>query len=265
MAARRGGWQTEGMTGKTRKRWLIAGAVVLTLAAIVGLVLFIFRDRATPAEQEDVEATLVTGTGLPGDYGLYLYTTTGYEETDALGGSRHEYPAQTYATIQPGGCGTLVRWQPLRQRWDEWDYCEGGALAGRKNYHEWFTMGNLDAWVCSPAVPSEGEPGDTWAGTCTRAEGGNVEAAAETTTYEVIGYETLTVGTAEVATLHIRTTSVGTGGTASSDTVDTWTLPGTQLIVRQKATGASTNQSRIGEVAYYEEYEIMLISLTPSS
>ncbi len=253
------------MTSKSRKRWLIAGAVVLTLAAAIGVVLFVFHDRATPAEQEDAEATLVTGTGRPGDYGLYLYATTGYEETDALRGSRHEYPAQTYMTIQPGGCGTLVRWQPLLERWDEWDYCEGDALAGRQNYHEWFTMGNLDTWVCSPAVPSRGAPGETWTGTCTRAEGGNVEAAAEITQYEVIGYETLTVGTTDVETRHIRTTSTGSGGTASTDTVDTWILPGTQLIVRQQARGSSTNLSRIGPVEYYEEYEIMLISLSPSS
>ena len=141
----------------------------------------------------------------------------------------------------------------------------GGALTGRQNYHEWFTMGNLDVWVCSPAVPSQSEPGDTWSSSCTRAEAGNVEAAAETTQYEVIGYETLTVGTAEVETVHIRTTSTGSGGTASSDTADTWILPGTQLIVRQQASGGSTNQSRIGPVEYYEEYEIMLISLSPSS
>ncbi len=265
MAARLCGWQTERMTSKTRKRWLIAGAVVLTLIAAAGVVLFIFRDRATPAQQEDVEATLVTGGGQPGDYGLYLYATTGFEETDALGGSRHEYPPQTYMTIQPGGCGTLVRWKPLEQRWDEWDYCEGGALAGRQNYHEWFTMGNLDAWTCSPAVPSEGEPGETWTGSCSRTVSGNVEAAAEVTTYEVVGYETLTVGADEVETLHIRTASTGSGGTSSSDTADTWILPGTPLVVRQTASGSSTNQSRIGPVAYHEEYEIRLISLSPSA
>ena len=265
MAARLCGWQTERMTSKTRKRWLIAGAVVLTLIAAAGVVLFIFRDRATPAQQEDVEATLVTGGGQPGDYGLYLYATTGFEETDALGGSRHEYPSQTYMTIQPGGCGTLVRWKPLEQRWDEWDYCEGGALAGRQNYHEWFTMGNLDAWTCSPAVPSEGEPGETWTGSCSRTVSGNVEAAAEVTTYEVVGYETLTVGADQVETLHIRTASTGSGGTSSSDTADTWILPGTPLVVRQTASGSSTNQSRIGPVAYHEEYEIRLISLSPSA
>src|SRR5574340_1184994 len=66
------------MMSKTRKRWLIAGGIVAALALIAGGLLFVFRDRATPAQQEDIEATLVTGAGAPGDYGLYLYATTGF-------------------------------------------------------------------------------------------------------------------------------------------------------------------------------------------
>ena len=99
------------------------------VVAAAGVVLFVFRDRADPVQREDVAATLVTGGGRPGDFGLYLYATTGFETTDALAGSRHEYPAQTYMTIQPGGCGTQVRWQALDQRWDEYDFCPDGSLA----------------------------------------------------------------------------------------------------------------------------------------
>ncbi len=83
--------------------------------------------------------------------------------------------------------------------------------------------------------------------------------------YEVIGYETLTVGTEQVETLHIRTTSASIGGSESSDSTDTWILPGTQLIVRQVTDDSSTSQSRIGPVQYHEEYELDLVSLRPSS
>jgi len=253
------------MGGRTRRRWLVAGAVMLALAAAAGTVLFLFRDRATPVELDDVDATLVTGGGQPGDYGLYEYATTGYETTDALGGSRHDYPGRTYLTIQPGGCGTLVRWEALQQRWDEWDYCPDGRLAGRRNYHEWFTIGNLEVWACSPPIPGSGEVGEAWTGACTRAVGTNVEAGADNTRYEVVGYETLIVGGEEVETLHLRTTAAGTGGSESADTTDVWVLPGTRLIVRQAAVGSSVSQSRIGPVHYYEEYEIALVSLYPSS
>jgi hypothetical protein len=253
------------MSGKTRKRWLVAGVVVGALVAVAGVVLFVFRDRATPAERGDVEATLVTGSGRPGDFGLYLYATSGFETTDALGGSRHGYPAQTYMTIQPGGCGTLVRWQALRERWDEWDYCADGSLAGWQAYHEWFGISNLEVWTCSPPVPTQGDPGEAWAGNCVRAAGGHVDAAEDSLRYEVVGYETLTVGTEQVETLHVRTTGLSSGGSDSSDTTDTWILPGTQLVVRQVAGDSSTSQSRIGAVEYREEYELNLVSLHLSS
>ena len=114
-------------------------------------------------------------------------------------------------------------------------------------------------------MPSQGEPGETWAGTCTRAAASNMEEGAEESIYEVVGFETLTVAGEQVETLHIRTTSAGSGVSSSSDIIDTWMLPGTFLVVRQAATGESANHSRIGLVNYYEEYEIHLVSLEPSS
>jgi len=250
---------------KIRTRWLIAATVVVALVATAGVLLFVFRDRATPVEQDEVTGTLVSGGGGPGDFGLYLYTTSGFETTDALTGARHDYPAQTYLTIQPGGCGTLVRWQALQQRWDEWDFCPDGSMAGWQGYHEWFGVGNLEVWTCDPAVPTQGEPGESWTGTCTRPAGGNVEAAEDLMQYEVVGYETLTVGGEPVETLHVRTTSSSSGGSDSSDSSDTWILPGTQLIVRQVTDDYSTSRSRIGTVQYHEQYELNLMSLYPSS
>jgi hypothetical protein len=253
------------MGGKTRRRWLVAGAVMVGLVAAAGTMLFLFRDRATPVERGDVGATLVTSGGRPGDFGLYLYATSGFETTDALSGSRHDYPAQTYMTIQPGGCGTLVRWQALQERWDEWDYCADGSLAGSQAYHQWFGISNLEVWACSPPIPTQGDPGETRTGSCVRAAGSQVDAAEDSLRYEVVGYETLTVGIERVETLHVRTTSSSSGGSDSSDATDTWILPGTQLVVRQVTDDSSTSQSRIGPVEYHEEYELNLVSLYPSS
>jgi hypothetical protein len=261
------GWQTVHMAGGNRRRWLIIGGAVFALLVATAAVLYfvVFRDTATPVESEDVEATLITGAGRPGDYGLYRYITAGFETTDALAGSRHEYPAETYMTIQPGGCGTLVRWQALEERWEEWDFCGDTALAARRTFHEWFNISNLDVWTCSPPVPNQGDPGEVATGTCTRAATGNAEAAEDSLRYEVVGYETLTVGAEEVETLHVRATSTGSGGTVMSRTIDTWLLPSTELVVRQTLRSTSTTQSRVGTVNSYEEYELNLVSLLPSS
>ena len=255
------------MAGKNRKRWLIAGAAVVALLVATGAVLYfvVFRDTTTALESEDVGATLVTGGGQPGDFGLYRYATTGFETTDALAGGRHDYPAETYMTIQPGGCGTLVRWQALEERWEEWDFCADASLAGRHTFHQWFQIDNLDIWTCSPTVPTQDDPGEIATGSCTRAATGNAEAAEDSLRYEMIGYETLTVGTEEVETLHVRATSTGSGGTVMSRTIDTWILPGTQLVVRQTVQSSSTTQSRVGMVNAHEEYELNLVSLLPSS
>jgi len=255
------------MAAKNRKRWLIIGAAVLVLLVVIVLVLYfvVFRDTATPVESGDVGATLVTGAGQPGDYGLYRYTTTGYQTTDALAGGRHDYPAETFMTIQPGGCGTLVRWQALEERWEEWDFCADGSLATRRTYNEWFQIGNLDVWTCSPPVPTRGDPGEAGTGTCLRAASGNAEAAEDALRYEVIGHETLMVDGEQVETLHVQATSTGSGGTVMSRTIDIWTLPGTHLIVRQTVESTSATQSRLGMVNAYEEYELNLVSLLPSS
>ena len=255
------------MVGKKTKRWLIAGAAVVALLVATGGVLYfiVFRDRATPLESEDVGATLITGAGRPGDFGLYRYTTTGFETTDALVGGRHDYPAETYMTIQPGGCGTLVRWQALEERWEEWDFCADAGLAGRRTYHEWFQIANTDVWTCSPPVPTQDDPGEVASGTCTRAATGNAEAAEDSLRYEMVGHETLTVGAEQIETLHVRATSTGSGGTVMSRTIDTWILPGTQLVVRQTVRSDSTTQSRVGSVNAHEEYELNLVSLLPSS
>ena len=255
------------MAGRNTKRWLITGAAVVALLVATGAVLYfvVFRDTTTALEGEDVGATLVTGAGRPGDFGLYRYTTTGFETTDALAGGRHDYPAETYMTIQPGGCGTLVRWQALEERWEEWDFCGDAGLAGRRTFHEWFQIANLDVWTCSPPVPTQDDPGEVATGTCARAATGNAEAAEDALRYEMVGYETLTVGTEQVDTLHVRATSTGSGGTVMSRATDTWILPGTQLVVRQTVQSASATQSRVGLVNALEQYELNLVSLLPSS
>lgn len=251
------------MGKRTRVLLMVLGGIVVALVIAGAAVLFAFRDVATTLGEQDIGVTAITGGGRPGDYGLYKYATTGYESTDALAGARHVYPAETYLTIQPGGCGTRVRWQPLEQRYDEWDYCPDGRLDGWDSYYEWFRFGNTDQWRCPEPVAVQGEPGAFWTVECYREGNENAAAGVETTTYEVLGYEPLAVGTGEVEALHVRATVVGTGGSVARGVVDTWYLPGTHLPVRRVVVHDSTTDSRIGTVQYHEQAEIQLISLLP--
>jgi hypothetical protein len=245
-----------------RRKTLIIGGTVLGLALVAGAILaFAFWDRATPVQEEDVAATLdvaVVGEE-PGDFGLYVFETTGFETTDALGGARHDYPAETFLTLQPGGCGTLVRWQALEQRWSEWDHCEDLSLAGWQSYHEWFGVGNHDVWSCPEPVATAGPVGDSWEAECAK------ETGAERIRYEVIGREVLTIGGEEIETLHVRRTDENTGTTLGSGVTDIWTLPGTPLIVQRTVDSTTITESRIGPVEHHEEYTIRLLSVYPRS
>ena len=127
---------------KHLSRRLMIGAAALVLVGLAGFAAWrlAFRDTTTPVSAEEVvqeagerttstvpttappttatpttgttaapatTATPVDGTGFdvgtaPGDPGLYVYATLGFEEIDALGGARHDYPSETFITIQPG-------------------------------------------------------------------------------------------------------------------------------------------------------------------
>jgi hypothetical protein len=251
------------MSRRTKMVLTVLGGLVVALVIAGVTVLFAFRDVATTLGEEDIGVTVITGGGEPGDYGFYKYATTGYETTDALAGAQHDYPAETYLTIQPGGCGTLVRWQPLEQRYEEWDYCPDGLMAGWDSYHEWFQIANTDEWECPEPAPVQGEPGSSWSIECSRPETSNAAAAVEVVIYDVVGYESLTVGAEEVQTLHVHATVVGTGGSVATGETDTWYLVGTHLPVRRVVVYDSTTDSRIGAVEYNEQAEIRLTSLLP--
>jgi len=53
--------------------------------------------------------------------------------------------------------------------------------------------------------------------------------------------------------------------TPNSQTIDTWYLDGSDLVVAQTGDVATSNDSPIGTVHYVERYSIHLTSLTPLS
>ncbi len=234
----------------------VLGVVVVAAVAVV----LAFRDTATPMTQEGLSGSVVTVVGAqPGDYGVYVYATTGFEETDALLGARHEYPAETYMTVQPGGCGTVVRWQPLEERWSEWEICNDGAEAGSTSYNTFFGVENTVVWECPEPAPLIGEPGETWSVFCTSDD------RETNTVYEGIGYETMVIGGVEVEAFHVRYMESGTGSTVGGGVHEIWVMPDTNLILRRTRDYSSVNDSVVGPVNYHEEYDLVLTSLLPSS
>ena len=239
------------------KRWWILGALVLAIVAAVVVWLAFFRNTTTPVSAADLGFTGTAGDS-PGDPGVYVYATTGFEEVDALGGARHDYPDKTYLVITDGPCGPVVRWQAIAERWDEAEHCGPDlSVTTSRGYHEWFGIPDLGTSSCTGRIlPPPGET--TWTSVCQDGDMTSTDVAT------LIGMETLDIGGTPVATMHIRVVGTTTGSTVGSTTTDEWRLPGTPLVVRRVVDDASSNASRIGDIHYVEQVTLQLESVIPT-
>lgn len=223
----------------------------------VGLVLWSLRTTTTPIQQADAASGFQGEAGSdPGAPGVYAYATSGYEEIDAFGGARHDYPDVSYATLTPISCGYSFRWQPLQERWIEFEHCgPDGAVTRTIEYHEWFGIPDSEVEEC--AVPRS----------ITDASTGVVcvaDASVETYDVEVIGSETLVVGGESVATVHLMRTSRLSDGSTGETSAEVWRMTGSPLIVRMILDSSSVTSSPIGEVRYTEHIEIELQHVLPA-
>lgn len=236
------------------------------------------RNTSTPVPVAQVQqrygestSTSVAGTGtattsthpaagtLP-EPGVYVYATTGRDSVDAMTGAHHDYPATTTITVIASDCGVLQRWDVLVERWEEWQRCgdgEGVRETRRTNFDEFFGQSQTDTWMCSgDARPFDAAAGTTWTTLCTNGDG------PETHSGVVLGAEPMTVGTSPVDTVHVRVTITG-DITTDRQVIDTWYLRGSDLVIAQTSTAATSNDTVVGTVHYEERYEIRLTSLTP--
>ena len=195
--------------------------------------------------------------------GVYVYATSGYEETDALGGSRHDYPSQTTSTMRRAGCGWVERWEPLAERWDESHLCnepDGVAIRTFKTYHQFFQRSQQQDYECPPGSHvgrDQWQPGSRWTWSCTSSFG------TISTDVVHLGTEQLSVGGAAVTVEHLRYDSKMTGANRGTQVQERWVHRGTNLSVRIKTDIDIESDSPFGTVGYQEHYTITLTSLTP--
>jgi hypothetical protein len=198
--------------------------------------------------------------------GVYTYATEGYEETNALGGSRHDYPAETPMTIRNASCGGWTqRWEPLRERWDESLLCaenDGNAFSVRRftTYHEFFQRGQQQEFTCpegSHVSRLDAPPGTTWTWRCTAG------SSAIESKVTVIGTEPVDVGGTTVHAIHMHYASTMSGGNRGTQDQHRWLHPDSGLNVKIATDIDTEADSPFGAVHYVERYTITLTSLTP--
>lgn len=195
--------------------------------------------------------------------GVYPHATKGYEETDALGGSRHDYPSETPVAHRRTDCGLITRWQPLKERWDESSFCQvDQALEIRTftTYHEFFQKGDQQNYRCPPGsvVFDRREPaGASWMWNC---DTGNASIDTQTT---VVGVEPMTIEGVTMDTVHMHYESRLSGATAGTQVQDRWIEPNSGFVVRIKSDLTAQTDGPFGRVGYEEHYELRMNSLKP--
>jgi hypothetical protein len=220
------------------------------------------------AREEDTAPTTTQQAPLPGTValpapGVYRYRTVGSERIDALGGTSHAYPAETTITVVADGCGVRLRWEALRERYEEWQLCASAAgielQPDAVQYHEFFGRTGREELTCDravvvvPLVGTSPAPADL---TCRLADDPWAPR------WEVLESSTRRVDGVEIEIRHVRMTIDDTDAFWEDQVLD-WYLAANGLPVEVTVTKSSRSPSIVGPVVYDEEYRLELISLAP--
>lgn len=193
--------------------------------------------------------------------GVYVYATKGYEETDALAGQRHDYPSETTITNRTAGCTWTSRWQPLEERWEQFDFCEkpeGTYMAHYTMYHEFFQRGVRDEFTCDGFVyKRSAKPGDTWTFTC---KSSNSTARSDT---RVVGFEPIVVEGRTLQAMHIHYDVTATGANRGTISMDRWFTDEPRAMLRVVQKADLEVASPFGAVNYKESFRLDAKSLEP--
>lgn len=195
--------------------------------------------------------------------GVYTYATDGGESIDTLGGARHEYPDRTTITVRHTDCGYTARWEPLRERWEEFDVCRGDHRRWMRTitlYHEFFGRGMRHAYTCGEdATLADGSSASDqrWTWEC-HTDGGSMRTAIE-----VVGFETRDVGGEPVEAVHVRIRNTMEGDTRGTRHADVWYDRRSGLELHGTYDTDATVDTPTGPSRYVERFRRTLTDLQP--
>ena len=248
-----------------RARIMLVAVLACALGALA-VWWFALRDTTEPVSDEKAVAgfrsetdAASAETGLP-EPGVYVYRATGGESVAALIGSEHTYPAKLTVTVLHAGCGFVLRWEFLRGRSTEREYCPaagGLELRRQTEIHTFFGREETTDYRCEPGSLARPAAGTSFGWSCST---GTTTEVAEG---KVVGAETLTVAGVAVETVRLRAETRLTGVTRGTGGVEVWLENATGLPVRQITWNDNVTKSAIGDVRYQERYELELTSLEP--
>jgi hypothetical protein len=251
-----------------RRAWVRAGIGVaggVAAASFAGWY-FVLRDVAEPTTVGEAVTSFRESRGRSGKSavpeGVYVYTTAGFERTNALTGVTHRYPPRSTITVTRDPCGFHMRWDVLRGRSTVWSICvlrTGWTVASQDERHTFFGRTERTTYLCQAG----GRPFWPKLPTTARRYLCSTPNATEHGLAGVAGRGDLTVGGSRLSTVHLVTTSSYTGAIRGTSRYDFWLDRRHGVPVRVALVSRTTNDSPVGGVQYDENVTLRLVSLTP--
>ncbi|MBV9932948.1 MAG: hypothetical protein JO367_01480, partial [Actinobacteria bacterium] len=187
--------------------------------------------------------------------GVYAYVTSGSDSISI--GSKHQYPAETFAVLQRGdGCNWQVDHHVVDQHVDHIKRCgRPGNLMRVADASRVTFFGQTDGleYVCDPPVPMIGDDA-----TCAAADGSAAKYHAA-----VIDRPVVNVGGVNRDAIHILLTVTMTGRARGHASNQLWLDAATGMILHQIRDVDTQAHAAFGDVRYTEHAEFVLESMTP--
>jgi hypothetical protein len=249
------------------------GALIAAFAAVTGVLLWLNWPHDDPSKvvvEDAVRAFREQGprnAGLHGGNrpvpGVYRYATRGSESVAAdILSTTHAYDGISTITVSSGSCGDIERWEVLRERWTETEWCgaPGGTEAWKvTEFHEFFGTEKKDTFKCQGESIRQPpfENGSTRFRNRCESSGSSALGTAR-----LQGFVTIEVNGEEYEAAHIFSQSVVEGDTTGTTETEDWRRRSDGLLLRrQVSSDALTNAG--GGARYIESYRIKLIDPHP--
>jgi hypothetical protein len=198
--------------------------------------------------------------------GVYRYRTTGGEAISVLG-ARHDYPAETYASVRhEGGCRWRMRAELVREHVDERSLCsEPGRLLQHEQARliEFFGTRDGGTYTCDPAQVQHAE-GDL-AGASAAVDCGDGKGSWAHLVRTTVGTGEAVVDGVSVPVVRLRVDGTLSGRVRGTSTDLLTVVAATGLPVVWERTVDTVADAFGSSVRYREHARFDLASLTPQT
>lgn len=218
--------------------------------------------EAAPAEAAPTTTAPPSRAATP-PTGVYVYDTEGYEQVDAFGGARHDYPAESTITVRDADCGYEAAWRPLEGREEIQMACprvDAHQMMWVESTNTFFDMSQTMRMTCDDdaiAFRVDPEIGATETFTCTDGD------TTSEQTVEYLDRGTYDVGGVAVDAVQVRVRFSATGGSEAQGEQQGWFRASDGLTLSLQASIDGSAPGPAGDVNYEERYTLELQSLDP--